>query len=213
MFINIGDGRFEQRALPTLAQLSPVQGVSLADFDADGDLDALLAQNFFSAQRETGLMDGGLSLILANDGTGTFEALWPRDSGVVIPAPGTATALIDMNQDKRPDLLEATNNSALHALANANQGGQPFSVTLKCTPGNPTCVGARVVTKRGGGASVAQEVGAGSGYMGQASATVFLGAPEGDAIKKIEVRWPDGRDSVHEVAAGTTSMTLSPGSP
>ncbi|MEQ9325226.1 MAG: VCBS repeat-containing protein, partial [Polyangiaceae bacterium] len=60
LFVNDGSGAFEPRALPTLAQVSPGFGVAVADVDADGHLDALVAQNFFNAQPETGLLDGGL---------------------------------------------------------------------------------------------------------------------------------------------------------
>ena len=52
---------FSFAALPVLAQIAPAFGVQAADFDGDGHLDLAVAQNFFSPQRETGRMDGGLS--------------------------------------------------------------------------------------------------------------------------------------------------------
>src|SRR4029453_11991177 len=52
ILINDGRGRFTFRELPRLAQIAPAFGVVLCDFDGDGHADCLLAQNFFSPQRE-----------------------------------------------------------------------------------------------------------------------------------------------------------------
>ena len=54
ILINDGRGRFEFRALPTIAQASPSFGVVANDFDGDGVADIYLAQNFFGPQSETG---------------------------------------------------------------------------------------------------------------------------------------------------------------
>ena len=59
IFINDGSGNFEVRELPRLAQISPSMGVVVQDFDADGNLDIVLAQNFYPNQIETGLDEYG----------------------------------------------------------------------------------------------------------------------------------------------------------
>jgi enediyne biosynthesis protein E4 len=197
LFINEGDGTFAARALPRLAQNAPAFGVALGDVDADGHLDAVIAQNFFSAQPETGLMDGGLGLVLRGDGKGGFSAIWPRQSGVVVPHASTAATLTDYGADGRPDVLIATNASYIQAFENANKGGKPLAVRLAGKSGNPTAVGARVSLTLADGRRVTQEVHAGSGYASQSSATLFFGLGTSTA-KSIAVTWPDGHKSEHD---------------
>ncbi len=69
MFMNRGD-HFEAVPLPLEAQLAPAFGVTVADFDGDGNDDIFLAQNFFSAQPETMRSDAGRGLLLLGDGKG-----------------------------------------------------------------------------------------------------------------------------------------------
>lgn len=193
LFVNDGAGKFEPRPLPTLAQISPGFGVAVADVDADGHLDALIAQNFFNAQPETGLLDGGLGLVLAGGGDGTMKAKWPVESGLVVPHAATAATFTDYDGDGRADVFLATNNSYVQAFDNAVGKGKPLAVKLKGEAGNPTAVGARVTLVHDGG-RVAQEVTAGSGYASQSSATLFFGLGAGKA-KQLVVRWPDGEET------------------
>ena len=193
LLLNDGKGVFEVKPLPRLAQGSPGFGVALADVDADGHLDALLAQNFFNAQPETGLLDGGLGLVLAGDGKGAFVAKWPEESGLVVPHASTAATFADFGGDGRPDVLVATNNSYIQAFENQTARGKPMAVKLKGKVGNPTAVGARVTLIREDG-QVTQEVAAGSGYASQSSATLFFGLGRSKA-KALVVRWPDGEET------------------
>lgn len=105
LLLNDGRGAFTFRPLPTLAQLAPVRDVAAVDVDGDGKLDLVLAQNDFSPHRETGRMDGGVSLVLQGDGQGGFEPLWPDRSGLVVPDEARRLALADLNADGRPDLV------------------------------------------------------------------------------------------------------------
>jgi len=64
VLLNDGHGHFTFHPLPRIAQVAPSYGAALADVDGDGKLDLYLVQNFFGPQRETGRMDGGVSLLL-----------------------------------------------------------------------------------------------------------------------------------------------------
>ena len=52
-------GTFEARPLPVEAQLTPVNGATVADFDGDGNEDVFLSQNFFAVRVEDYRMDAG----------------------------------------------------------------------------------------------------------------------------------------------------------
>ena len=91
--------RFELKPLPRIAQASPAFGCCFNDVDGDGNLDLLLAQNFYGPQRETGYMDGGVGLLLRGDGQGRFQPIDAEDSGIVISR--DATSLVAMDIDGR----------------------------------------------------------------------------------------------------------------
>ena len=114
VFLNDGSGKFTFNSLPTLAQVSPVRGIALTDIDSDGNLDAILAQNFFGPQRETGRMDGGVGLVLKGDATGNFHPVWPNQSGIVLPGDHSAIIARDFDRNGSPDLLFGVNDD--HAV-------------------------------------------------------------------------------------------------
>jgi enediyne biosynthesis protein E4 len=73
LWLNTG-GAFEPHLLPDEAQWSPSSGSALVDFDGDGNLDAVLSQNFFPVLPEDATrQDAGTGLILFGDGAGGFR--------------------------------------------------------------------------------------------------------------------------------------------
>jgi hypothetical protein len=196
VLLNDGRGRFTFEELPRLAQIAPAFGVVLSDFDGDGHCDCVLAQNFFTPQRETERMDGGLGLFLKGDGAGHFTAVWPAESGIVIPGDQKSLALTDLNGDAAPDLFLAENNGPLHALTTRSDG-RFLAVRLK---GN--ALGARVTFSAKDLPTQTAEVAAGGSYLSQSSPTVFFGLGRATADGKIDVRWPDGTTSRQAVPAG-----------
>ena len=88
---NDGKGHFNVEPLPWLAQTAPSFGVVVAELNGDTAPDVVLAQNFFTAQVETGRMAGGLSLLLTGNGKGGLDTAWPDQSGIA--EPGDANSL------------------------------------------------------------------------------------------------------------------------
>ncbi|MBL7802952.1 MAG: VCBS repeat-containing protein [Saprospiraceae bacterium] len=74
-------GKFERRALPRQAQVSVMQGIVIADFNADGSPDILLAGNKHGFEVETGPCDAGAGTLLLNDGRGNFRWATNLESG------------------------------------------------------------------------------------------------------------------------------------
>jgi hypothetical protein len=113
VFINDGQARFAFEPLPRLAQIAPSFDLAVEDFNADGHADIFLLQNFYGPQRETGRMDGGLSLLLLGDGAGDFEPIWPNGSGIALKADPRHVAAVDLDSDGRRDLVIAANSGPL----------------------------------------------------------------------------------------------------
>jgi hypothetical protein len=110
ILLNDGSGKFQFHPLPRLAQAAPSRSVAMADFNQDGNLDLVLAQNFFGPQPETGRMDGGVSLVLLGNGRGDFEPLWPDTSGVVVPGDASSVIVADLDGNGSNDLLFGIND-------------------------------------------------------------------------------------------------------
>jgi len=66
------NGHFTFHALPPQAQVSPVQGIIIHDFNHDGKQDLLLAGNKYGMEVETGRLDAGIGTLLEGDGKGSF---------------------------------------------------------------------------------------------------------------------------------------------
>lgn len=116
VFLNDGAGRFEFRPLPRIAQIAPCTDACLEDLNNDGNLDIVLAQNFYGPQRETGHMDGGVGLVLAGSKTGAFTPLHPSFSGIRVSGDARRVRIIDINGDQLPDLVFALNNGPIKAF-------------------------------------------------------------------------------------------------
>jgi hypothetical protein len=126
VLVNNGKGVFAFVPLPALAQIAPARDVALIDVNADGKLDLLMAQNDFSPQRETGRMDGGVSLLLLGDGQGGFEPVWPNKSGILVAGETKRLFVTDLNGDGRLDVVFGRSPGAMRAFINQSgvtQGG------------------------------------------------------------------------------------------
>src|SRR5690606_18919281 len=124
--------RFQFRPLPRIAQVAPAFGVVLTELNGDDACDLYLAQNFFTPQLETGRMDGGISLLLDGRGDGSFEAVDPAQSGLVVPGDAKGLATLDLDGDHRHDLLLGINNDRPAAFVNrASTSGHLLAVRLR----------------------------------------------------------------------------------
>ena len=182
-------GRFERRPLPIEAQMAPVFGIAVADFDGDGREDLALAQNFFGVEPETSRFDAGRGLILMGHGDGSFRPLDGTRSGVIVWGEQRAVAAADYDGDGRTDLALSQNRGATRLFRNT--GGRPgLKVRLEGGADNPSAIGAQVRWGREGRFGPAREIHAGGGYGSQDSAALVLASTEAPAI--LKVLWPGG---------------------
>jgi enediyne biosynthesis protein E4 len=194
--------KFTFAPLPRLAQIAPVFGQALADFDGDGHLDIVLAQNFYSPQRETGRMDGGLGVMLKGDGKRGFVTVWPDASGLRIKADAKSLTVTDLNGDQRPDLVFGINDGELQRYNSTPPAGtgKAFALRLVGPMGNTSAAGARVSLKTSARRTLSGEIHLGGGYLSQSQPWFSLPLSEGETAVEISIRWPDGKSSSHAAA-------------
>jgi len=200
-----GAPKFEFRPLPRLAQISPVFGLAFTSIDGDAYPELYVVQNFFGPQRETGRMNGGVSLLLKNNG-GQFSPIWPDKSHLLVSGDAKALTISDLNNDGLPDFHVSVNAGKTMAFeANPKQmnADQFLCLQLKGGRGNIDASGARVTLSGKSFPSVTQQVSSGGGYLSQSSPRLFfpVGSLKGDALKALEVQvlWPSGKKSTTKV--------------
>jgi hypothetical protein len=114
VFLNRGDGSFDRRALPASAQLSPMYGIAVEDFDGDGHSDILMGGNFHQAKPEVGIYDASYGTFLKGDGKGNFTALSSQQSGINIRGQVRNIQTIEIKGEKM--VVFALNNDSLKIL-------------------------------------------------------------------------------------------------
>ena len=197
ILINDGNGRFKFQPLPRIVQIAPGFSAALTEVDGDGHADLYIVQNFYSPQRETGRMDGGVSLLMLGDGSSHFEPVWPDRSGLVVPGDAKGLTTADLNQDGWVDFVATTNDGELVGFQNrGSDKNQVLNVRLQGPPGNPTGIGSRVTVRLEDGRAQTAEAYAGSGYLSQSSAVLTFGLGSSGQASEIEVVWPDGTRTV-----------------
>lgn len=107
-----GTMKFRWQSLPWEVQLSPVNAIVSGDFNGDGNLELILAQNHYTNWIETGLWRGnpGCHLEWKKDG---FKVIPHKESGILLPNDTKAIMKIDADRDGRPDILVGQNDDSL----------------------------------------------------------------------------------------------------
>jgi enediyne biosynthesis protein E4 len=199
------DNRFEPKPLPIEAQFSPAFGVTVGDFDGDGNEDLFLAQNFFCVEPDTSRYDAGRGLCLRGDGHGGFQAVPGQESGIKVYGEQRGCAAADFDGDGRLDLVVTQNHGATKLYR--NQWARPgLRVRVNAGPLNPTGIGTTLRLAFDQRLGPAREIHAGSGYWSQDSAVQVMATPEPPS--GLWVRWPGGKTATASIPAGAKEITL-----
>ena len=78
---NLGNGKFNLKPLPNVAQFSPIYGILTGDFNQDGNLDIIIGGNFFGTRVKYGRYDANRGTLLLGNGKGSFEPVNNLQSG------------------------------------------------------------------------------------------------------------------------------------
>lgn len=114
---NQGKISLKWNSLPWDAQISPINDIVFGDFNGDGKMELILAQNHLSNWIETGLWRGNPGCHLEWNGK-KFTTIPHLNSGVMMPGDTKAILSIDADGDGKLDLLAAPNNESLMLFLN-----------------------------------------------------------------------------------------------
>ncbi|WP_422348431.1 VCBS repeat-containing protein [Flagellimonas sp.] len=106
---NLGDGKFKLTPLPIQTQFSPIYAILAKDVNKDGNLDLVLAGNFYGTRVKYGRYDANNGLLLLGNGQGDFQAVADVESGLNVAGEVRDLVMINGNSEA-PLLLFARNN-------------------------------------------------------------------------------------------------------
>ena len=112
IFVNDGSGQFTFKAFGNAAQVAPVFGIAIEDFNNDGKKDIFVAGNYFNREVETTRSDAGIGCLMLATENGDFKEVHPSKSGIVA------------NKDARDVLLLRSPGVTRVAIINNNDAMQ-----------------------------------------------------------------------------------------
>lgn len=190
VFLSQPDGTYRFTPFPRTAQIGPIQGLVATDLDGDGRADVAAVQNSDIAVPR---FHGDVGIFLKGGGDGTFTALAPERSGIVLPGNGRAIVLLDPANDARPGLFLTQHGGRSEFLANEAPVTRWLKLRLVGRAGNPDAIGARVRLTFADGRVTHHEIGLGGGWFSQGAPAIHAAGP----VTEAAVRWPDGHTSRH----------------
>jgi hypothetical protein len=122
---NNGDGVFKTMPLPFPAQISSVNSIVTEDFDADGQMDMVIAGNMFGSDPETPRNDASIGLFLKGNGSGGFIAVPAGESGLNIGGDVREICRINLGKNKSPAIIVATNSSLMQIVKIVDINARP----------------------------------------------------------------------------------------
>ena len=112
---NLGDGKFSVHQLPLQAQMAPVYGLLVDDFNKDKRPDILLTGNSSAANTFEGQYDAFNGLLLLGEGEGNFTPQSLQQSGFYVPGEGRALVKL-IGADGKPLIIAAQSNGPLECF-------------------------------------------------------------------------------------------------
>ena len=109
-----GHPAFDIQPLPKEVQISPVYGILVHDIDDDGNQDMVVGGNLHNVKPEVGRYDASYGLFLKGNGDGSFKAIAPKDSGLLLEGEIRDFALL--KKGKTDVILVVRNNDSLQAF-------------------------------------------------------------------------------------------------
>ena len=171
---NEGGKKFNVIKLPLDAQVAPIQGMLVNDFDLDGNLDLLVHGNFFEITPQYERQDGMKGLFLKFHKKGKIEVQKALKSGFYSPNDSRGLDLLSQSATGRPVELVVANKTGLRAYS-ANRSPAVF---------HPKTDDQFAILHFKNGAKQKHEFRYGEGYLTQNSRDLLYA---GHLVEKIKV--------------------------
>ena len=187
-------------------------GTEMGDVDNDGDLDLLHQYGFLANDNPSewsNPIDQPDGLYL-NDGAGDAYTFSDVAADWLTADPGMTRGglLVDLNRDGWLDIAKR-NLGGPSVVYLSHCGSEAFLEVHLRQPGmNRFAVGAKVVVVAQGRSQTRWVTAGGTGYAASGPPEVHFGLGSAAVVDRIEVSWPDGHTSAHEVVATRASVTL-----
>jgi hypothetical protein len=176
---NNGNGKFELIALPDVAQMAPLNGMVVDDFNGDGNPDVAISGNDYGNEVFNGRYDAMNGLVLLGDGNGNFAEQSILKAGLFIP--GDAKALVKLRGPNDAYLLAASQNRGplkIFSGKNTDQKLVPLQQNDK-----------KVFLKLANGKKRKEEIYYGNSFLSQSSRFV----PVNKSVTVVEVEDVNGK--------------------
>jgi hypothetical protein len=98
ILLNLGNGKFEWKAFPIMAQRSWVFAIQVVDINGDGKQDLILGGNLAQVKPEVGKLDASYGDVLVGNGDGTFTYVPNRENGLKLDGDVRAFSLLGDRQ-------------------------------------------------------------------------------------------------------------------
>lgn len=174
---NDGGGKFTMIPLPLEAQFSALNGMTVDDYDGDGNLDVAINGNDYGTDVSIGRYDALNGLMLKGDGRGKFKPMSILQSGIYIP--GDGKALVKLHGANGKYLLAASQNKDQLKLFELRQRVKTFRPAV-------TDATAEIIYKNG--TAIKQEFYYGSSFLSQSARFINVS----DDVKSITVTANNG---------------------
>lgn len=155
---NEGNGKFTIMPLPKQAQISVLNGMTVDDYDGDGNLDVVINGNDYGTDVAVGRYDALNGLMLKGNGKGGFKPMSILQSGIYIP--GNGKALVKLHSSNGKYLLAASQNKDVLKLFGLKSTVKSFK---------PQTLDASAVIKYKNGSTTKQEFYYGSSFLSQSA--------------------------------------------
>lgn len=113
VLINEGNGRWSVKALPVMAQFTPVYAIHSTDINNDGNKDLVLGGNLYRTKPEAGRYDASYGVVLINRGGMNFEQIPNVKSGLKVT--GEVRQITETEDNGQRHLYFIMNNDSIHA--------------------------------------------------------------------------------------------------
>ena len=220
LYVNDGKGLFIDEApssgLGRASLLTLTFACFFFDYDLDGRLDIFGANGHVADDINTvqpKITYAQPAHLFRNAGKRRFEEATPKAGPALqqrVVARGAAYA--DFDNDGDLDLLITANNGPARLLRN-DGGNRAKMLRVKAvgSTSNRDAIGTKVKITAADGSMLRGMVKTGSSYCSQSELTLTFGLGSADAVKAIEITWPNGKVETLPRAAANQTITVQEG--